>query len=67
MDVFWIVLRDKQGGTYISKRHESMEAARTEAERLCRKEGGRFYVMAVCGFYEPQETPVVWREPHNER
>ena len=59
MENFWIVIRDKPE-TYVSKRHYSLAEARAEAERLCRKEAVRFYVLRVVGCAEPMRPPVQW-------
>lgn len=58
---FYIVLRDvsKPNAT---KRHDTLEEAKKEAERLSRKEETRFYVCTVFvdGYTEPEEIPVKW-------
>lgn len=58
---FYIVLRDvsKPNAT---KRHDTLEEAKKEAERLSRKEKTRFYVCTVTvdGYTEPEEIPVKW-------
>lgn len=59
METFYIVLRNKHE-TYVSKRHASLDEARAEAERLCRKEADVFYVMAVAGCAQPSYPPVEW-------
>jgi len=59
MEKFWVVLRDK-AETYVHKRHSSLEEARAEAERLCRKENARFYVLAVVGLAQPCSQPIEW-------
>lgn len=59
LENFWIVLRDKSE-TYVTKRYASLEEARAEAERLCKRESARFYVLHVVGCAEPKEPPVQW-------
>lgn len=58
---FYIVLRDinKPNAT---KRHNTLDEAKKEAERLSRKEKTRFYVCTVTvdGYTEPEEIPVKW-------
>ena len=58
-EVFWCVMRDK-GESYVSKRHPCFESAKMEAQRLCRKEGGRFYVLQLVGYVQPSPTPIEW-------
>lgn len=47
--------------------HETLEEAKTEAERLCRKEECKFMVLAVVAECEMQECPVVWRNFKEEK
>lgn len=58
---FYVVLRDlnKLNAT---KRHDSLEDAKRESERLSRKEKALFYVCTVTvnGYTEPEEIPVKW-------
>jgi hypothetical protein len=59
---FWIVIRNKEAASYISKRHPSEDTARAEAERLCKKENGRFHVLHTVAYVDPNEPPVTWHE-----
>lgn len=59
MEKFWIVIKDIKE-TYTSKRHPSEEEAKAEAERLCKKENARFFVLEMVAYVEPQEPPVIW-------
>ncbi len=61
MDKFWIVMRDKSE-TYVVKRHVTEEEAKAEAERLCRKENARFFILEVTAYVEPKDMPVAWQE-----
>ena len=45
-----------------TKFHESLEEARTEAERLARKEKARFFVLKMVGYVDRKEVPVEWVE-----
>jgi len=59
MKKFWMVIREKEGaGTFI--RHDTITDATNEAERLCKKEGGTFYVLEVVGAYMPETPPIKW-------
>lgn len=62
MEIFWLVVRY---GTYnINKWHMTEAEATLEAERLCRKENDRFYVLKVTPvmFCEREKNPVLWTE-----
>ena len=50
---FYVVMRDK-GNTQVSKRHEKIEDAWEEAERLSSKENDRFYVLVSFGCAQPR-------------
>ena len=56
---FYIVLRQND---MLNKRHESEDEATREAERLCHKENGRFYVLEAISFVESAPTPVLWKK-----
>lgn len=56
---WWVVVRDKPQ-MYTSRRHDTFEAAFSEAERLCKKEGAKFFVLKVIGMVEPGQ--VVWKD-----
>ncbi len=45
-----------------SKLHTDFETAKVEAERLCRKERTKFYVMEIKAQCYVPETPVKWEE-----
>lgn len=57
MSTFYVVMRDKES-THISKRHPRKVEAEDEAKRLCRKEGGVFFVLRTVTKVEPKETPM---------
>jgi hypothetical protein len=42
--------------------HDSLETAKAEAERLCRKERARFIVLKVVAMCDIGEMPVKWEE-----
>lgn len=43
-----------------SKKHPTFEAAKTEAERLSRRERRAFYVLQAVGGFQPAIPPVEW-------
>lgn len=59
MDASFIVCRDRLPLT-ASRVHDTLDAATTEAARLCRKEGATFCVFALVGEVRPAVAPVVW-------
>lgn len=61
--IFFMVLGDGSGSTHI--RHDTLDKARTEAERLARlNPGTKFYVLASLG-HAVRNDPVVW-EQHDD-
>lgn len=58
---FWAVWKENGGGAP-QKRHESFESAQTEAARLARQEGQRYFVLEVIGIVAPVEIPVNYTE-----
>jgi len=42
--------------------HDTLEKAKAEAERLCRKENVRFCVVKLVGMCEVDMAPVKWTE-----
>lgn len=42
--------------------HDSLEKAKEEAARLCRKERARFVVLQVVAMCDIDEVPVKWEE-----
>lgn len=59
LDTFWIVMADRMQLT-AQVRHQSIESAKREAERLATQvPGTRFFVMQVIGAAEVVR-PVVW-------
>lgn len=42
--------------------HPTLEEAKTEAERLCRKEKATFYVVELLEKCFTNETPVTWEK-----
>lgn len=63
MNKFWIVMKHAHE-TFVSYRHESLESAKTEAERLCKKENKRFIVLEAVGVVSPvsREVEITWAE-----
>ena len=60
---FWMVIRDSgKGSESTQKRHESLEAATGEAERLTRELGVRFVIMEAKSVCCPEEPPVTWQD-----
>jgi len=59
---FWMVMKD-DCSNYSSHRHFTEEGARIEAERLCHKEGKRFFVLKTIAYVEPENPPVKWSIP----
>lgn len=57
---FWFVARDCQRTT-VSMRHDTLESARAEAERLCDQERAAFIVLEAVARVEPFRR-VVWEE-----
>lgn len=47
---------------YFTKFHDTLEEAKAETERLCRKERTTFLVLKVVGECHVEETPVKWEE-----
>lgn len=45
MNPFWIVVNNERGPSIWPFRHASESEATTEAARLCRQNGGEFFVM----------------------
>ncbi len=58
---FWIVARDLNNLT-ATHRHESFEAAQTEAQRLCEKERKPFFVFEAVAVVEIEHPipPTKW-------
>ena len=59
---FWIVIRDTERANLVCKRHFSEGEARVEAERLCKKENARFFLLHTVAYVDPNEPPVTWHE-----
>ena len=56
---FWMVKKDDEHcGT--KKIHYAKEEATLEAERLCRQENCRYFVLESISHCEPQSPPAVW-------
>jgi len=60
MDEFWMVWHEGDRGP--TQKHESPDDAEREAERLCRKHGGRFYVLRATNTVTvaEHEPPLDW-------
>ena len=59
----YAVAKLRDGRMDFSKFHDTIEEAKSEAIRLTEKEGGRFGVLQLVGYYErekPPIRPVVW-------
>ncbi len=56
-DAFWMVYVD--GASLPKVKHYNKEVAKSEAERLARKELKTVYVLYACEGYKLQEAPVV--------
>lgn len=54
---FYVVMRDR-ADTHITKRHATQGEAQREADRLCRKEGGRFFVLRATLSIERPDWPL---------
>ena len=65
MKPFWIVTKDACNLT-ANKRHESVEEAKKEAERLAKIEQKLFYVFYCIGGVKPSAPPVEWERIENE-
>lgn len=55
----FIVCRDKIPFN-VSRVHDTLDMARSEAERLSRKEQETFLVFALAGEYRIAAVPVIW-------
>jgi len=61
---FWTCFVEGTGGGYGHK-HDTIESARKEAERLARQASNRtrkVYVLEMVCFCEVPEIPVIWTE-----
>lgn len=60
----WVVVKEQQNRYEFSKFHASLEEAKDEAERLCRKEGKQFLILELkyrC-YIDWQLAPVILEE-----
>lgn len=62
---FWIVLRhigasSSHHKNQVTAFHDSLSSAKSEAARLARETGDRFYVMQAVNWIAPQEAPLKW-------
>ena len=64
MDTFFLVVRENFENDSFSVnpkvRHQTFEEAKSEAERLCEKEGKRFFIFEPVGYAEQAKPPVVY-------
>ena len=64
MNTFFLVIRENPENDSFSTnpkvKHATFEEAKTEAERLCEKEGKRFFIFEVVGYTEQAKPPVVY-------
>lgn len=58
---FYMVMGRNSSGS--SFRHESLEDAKEEAERLCRREEQEFAILEVIEVCKPKQAPVEWSKP----
>ncbi len=59
MKKFWMVL--KNTGRYEPLiKHETKELAIEEADRLCRKENKKMFILETIGFVEPAPIPTTY-------
>ena len=56
---FWMVIGDRKQSA-VQHRHETLESARIEAERLCRKENMTFFVLEAVQYVTTADVPVTW-------
>ena len=61
IDMFAVV-REGVGDKRFSVYHADYVEAKTEAERLCKKEGKTFFVLKRVAFCQPAEMPIKWEE-----
>ncbi len=64
MEKFWMVYLEN--GNSPTFRHNSIESARQEAERLTRQTGRRAYVLETRQAVELAPAPVKWTETDEE-
>jgi hypothetical protein len=62
METFYIVIRADVAQTSVSRRHETEEDARSEAERLCQQVGKPFIVLKAVACVQLDHPPVKWQE-----
>ena len=60
--VSYAVVKKTNGVFEFTKLHDTLKAAKAEAERLCRILRIDFYVLKVVGICSTQEAPVKWEE-----
>jgi len=58
---FWAVWRET-GGAVPNKRHDTKDAAITEASRLAQQSNERYFVLEVVGVVAPVKFPVGYTE-----
>ena len=56
---FWAVWRI-DGGSPPHKRHDTLEAAKAEAERLAMNQSSEYYVLESIGIVKRADAPMVW-------
>lgn len=60
MDKFWMVVGANTEWT--KTRHKTLELAKNEAERLCRKEQQAFIVLEAVEYVSVPAKPLEWRK-----
>lgn len=66
MKKFWMIIR-ASGETTSTKRHESLEDAKKEAERLCVKEKAEFITLEATSIVGLPRPPLNWTEIEKEK
>lgn len=60
-DKFWALWR-KTVGTAPGKKHETLEDAKFEANRLSSQSGESYFILEVIGIVEPKAHPVEFKK-----
>ncbi len=60
MEKFWMVIGKSSPST--SHRHDTLESAKTEAERLCHQHGCTFVVLSAIDVVEYPKVSLEWKK-----